>query len=1195
MLQSDVCAVCDTPLSNDAPRNLCPVCLLEGVLVGDANFLSLARSLPDHESDYPIMGRVGPGSTDNLPSTEVDPLTGDGTWEYNPRSSEPSTTQAWRHPTGPNGLPEVPGYEVLWLLGRGGMGVVYRALQLRANRPVALKMIRGGAHVQPDQLERFRVEGQSGARLRHPNVVQVYDVGESNGLPYLALELLEGGSLRDRLGSEVMTPERAAEVLRALASAVGAAHRAGIVHRDLKPSNVLFDADNTPKVADFGLAKLLEQDSSQTVSGQVLGSPSYMAPEQARGENRNVGFPADVHALGAILYEMLTGVPPYKGATGAETLRMVIEQEPVPPRRFRPKVPRDLEVLCLKCLEKDPARRYPTACELAEDLDRYLLGATILARPAPAWERAARWSRRRPALATLGVAAMAASAGLVAWGVEALETARRRDHQLAQLQMYVPAVLKQVVDLREGGSLPQAQNALSDLTRQVEGEPRAASLATLVADEKKRVDLAVNKASEAVERVRNHERLATFRALRDQALLIDGYAAMSPEMLFRDAPATQEPVPGSEAKPRSEATDTRELVPTTLRPDLTSDTRRVREAAQDALAVFGERSADRVEVPTRLPASLTASEREEVGANQYLLLMVLADAVARPIEGESAISQAAAALEVLERARAIRPPTAGFYHRRAAYLDRLGQTEAARRERIEEERLALRPADAFDLILRGQEMARAGDWNGAKAQFEAARALRDDLFWAHFLLAVSLLNSDPPRPESARVALTTCIGRQPSYPWLYLLRGFANSEQGWVLSAGSRLSSNGGALAEESKARFEDAEADFGEALKLGLDDRLRYVLLLNRGALRVQRKQFDEGAADFQQAISLDGTRYNAYASLAQALRLLGKHREAVLRLEEAIARAPGVAVLYRMRALARLDQSELSSSETEEVLNDLAESARLDASSSAAAAGDHARRGRLLLRLGRAKDALAAAEDALAASPGLAAAHLVKIASLLELGRYRESLASCDAALANGRPSAALHRLRGRVRVAQQDATGALEDFTRALGILPNDSVAVRCERGRAYLLTGAPDLALADFETAVRLEPKAPEGYAGRALARVRKGLLREGVGDAERALELSSSSPKFVYDAAAAYAEAAARAAAEAARRGRPASRDSLEFEARASTLLQNYLVSIPADRRLAIWNDVVARDARLGQVLHNPLVRRQLLALVGSRE
>jgi tetratricopeptide (TPR) repeat protein len=1025
-------------------------------------------------------------------------------------------------------------------------------------------------------------------------VVQVYDVGESNGLPYLAMELLEGGSLSDRLASEVMTPRHSAELLRILAHAVGAAHRAGIVHRDLKPSNVLFDADHTPKVADFSLAKLLELDSPQTVTGQVLGSPNYMAPEQARGECRNVGFPADVHALGAILYEMLTGLPPYKGSTTAETLRMVVDQQPVRPRRLRPKVPRDLEVLCLKCLEKDPGRRYATAEELAEDLDRYLTGATILARPAPAWERAARWSRRRPALATLAVAVVAASTGLMVWGVEAFETARRRDIELARLRVVGPARLNQASDFRKAGRLREAQNALSDLAKRVEREPRAADLANLVADEQERIGLAADKAAEAVDRERNRERLATFRALRDRALLLDGYAAMSPEMLFRGVPATEEPMAGSEANPKSAATGTRTQV-SALRPGLTSDTRSVRVTALDALAIFGERHSERLEVATQLPSSLTEAEKEEVRANQYLLLMVLADAVARPIEGESAGTQAAAALDVLESARSIRQQTAGFHHRRAACLDRLGRTEDARRERIEEERLAPRPADAFDLILRGQELARAGDWNGARAKFEAARALRDDLFWAHFLFAVSLLNSDPPRPESARVALTTCIGRQPSYSWLYLLRGFANSEQGWVLSAGSRLSANGGALAAESKARFDDAEADFGRALELGLDDRLRYVLLLNRGTLRVQRKQFAEGAADFQRAIALDGTRYNAYASLAQALRLQGKPQEAVLRVEEAIARAPRVPVLYRMRALARLDRPELSAIESEEVLNDLAESARLDASSGAAAAGDHARRGRLLLRLGRATDALSAADAALIIAPGLTDAHLVKIAALLELERYRDSLASCDAALANGRPSAALYRLRGRVRVGQRDIAGAVEDFTRALALQPGDSVAVRCERGRAYLMSGAADLALSDFETAVQLDPSKPEGYAGRALARVRKGSLREGVGDAEKTIELAGCVPKFVYAAAAAYAEAAAHATAAAARRGRLASRDSLEFEARASALLQRYLEHIPADRRFTVWNDVVTRDARLGQVLHNPLVRRRLLALVEPRK
>jgi tetratricopeptide (TPR) repeat protein len=1185
MLRINVCTECKTPMSSDLPGTLCPACLLEGVLASDANFLGIGPTRADHESDCPLLRRVELGFADDPPSTEADSSPCDETGEYDPHDpTEPLETDPWWPLAGRDALPEVQGYEVFWLLGRGGMGVVYQAVQLGANRPVALKVIRGGAHVQPDQLRRLRVEGQSAARLRHPNVVQVYDVGDSNGLPYLALELLEGGNLRDRLVSEVMTARRAAELLVVLARAVGAAHRAGIVHRDLKPSNVLFDADGTPKVADFGLAKLLEVDASQTVSGQVLGSPSYMAPEQARGENRKVGFPADVHALGAILYEMLTGFPPYKGSTPTETLRMVIEQDPVRPRRFRPNTPRDLEVICLKCLEKDPRRRYATAGELAEDLERYLSGATIQARPAPVWEQVVKWSRRRPALATFALAVLAVLASLGVWGVEALQTARRRELRLARLWEDAPIVLDRARRSREAGRLDEARKILDELAKRLERENRVADLRKLVNDEQ---DCVGRAADEAADRERNRDRLARFRSLRDRALLLDGYAAMSPEMLFRDAGTPVEPVPGGgEGNAVPDA-----MGKPTLRPGLASDTRLVRGIALEALEVFGERRGDRVEVAAKLPASLTAAEKEEVRANQYLLLMVLAEAVARPLEGESAGAQAATALEVLEGARAIRSPTAGFHHRRAACLDRLGKTDAGRREREEEARQAARPADAFDLILRGQERARAGDWNGAKAEFEAARALRDDLFWAHFLLAVSLLNCDPPRPELARVALTTCVWRQPSHPWLYLLRGFANGEQGWVLAAGSRLAANGGALAAESKARFEDAEADFRRALDLGLDDHLQYVLLLNRGAMRVKRKQISEGAADFERAITLDSTRYNAYASLAHALRLLDKPDEAIRQVEEAIGRAPRLAALYRMRALTRLDRPGQSAAEMEEVLSDLGESARLSASYPMIAAGDNARRARLLLSLGRAMDALAAADAALSDAPGMADAHLVKTAALLELRRYRDSLASCDAALAHGRPSAALYRLRGRGRLAQKDASGAVEDFTRALSLLPEGSLAVRCERGRAYLMAGAPDLALGDFEAAVRLSPSAPEGYAGRAQARVRKGQLREGVGDVERTLELAGASNKFDFDAALTYAEAAARAAAAAARRGRPASRDSLEFEARASTLLQTYLEHLPVERRNAVWNDVIVPDARLAQVLHNPLVRRRLSALV----
>ena len=274
----------------------------------------------------------------------------------------------------PHGLPAIPGYEILEKLGEGGMGVVYKARQLGLNRLVALKMIRGGSQARPDHFARFRIEAEAVARLRHPNILQIYDIGEVDGLPFVSLELLEGGSLADRLAGTPQPARQAAELLMTLARAVQVAHDAGIVHRDLKPSNVLFTADGIPKITDFGLAKRLDSDSRQTETGQIMGSPSYMAPEQARGHTRDVGPAADVYALGAILYEMLTGRPPFKGETPMETVRQVIDDEVVPPSRLVPKVARDLETICLKCLNKEPSRRYASASELAEDLDRYRKG-----------------------------------------------------------------------------------------------------------------------------------------------------------------------------------------------------------------------------------------------------------------------------------------------------------------------------------------------------------------------------------------------------------------------------------------------------------------------------------------------------------------------------------------------------------------------------------------------------------------------------------------------------------------------------------------------------------------------------------------------------------------------------------------------------------------------------------------------------
>lgn len=293
------------------------------------------------------------------------------------------------------GLPAIPGYEVLSEVGEGGMGVVYKARQLGLNRVVALKMIRGGAHAGSAERERFKAEAEAAARLHHPNVVQIYDVGEHAGQPFLSVEYVDGGNLAQQLAGGPLAARQAAELLAALAGAVQSAHGRGIIHRDLKPANVLLDKGGVAKVTDFGLAKRLDGGAGQTKTGAVLGTPSYMAPEQAEGRNREVGPATDVWALGAILYECLTGRPPFLGTSVLETLEQVKSQEPVPPRLLRPGVPRELETICLKCLQKQPGRRYDSAAALADDLGRYLGGEPIHARSYSVLERLARTLDRK--------------------------------------------------------------------------------------------------------------------------------------------------------------------------------------------------------------------------------------------------------------------------------------------------------------------------------------------------------------------------------------------------------------------------------------------------------------------------------------------------------------------------------------------------------------------------------------------------------------------------------------------------------------------------------------------------------------------------------------------------------------------------------------------------------------------------------
>lgn len=330
-------------------------------------------------------------------------------------------------------FPALPGYEVVEQLGRGGMGVVFKAWQCSLKRFVALKMLCDGSLVDAEQRARFRAEAESVAHLRHPNIVQIYEIDEHEGRPYLALEYAEGGSLARRLARGPLLWREAAGLIETIARAMHVAHQAGIIHRDLTPANILLAADGSPRISDFGLAKRLDGESAKTQTGAIFGTPSYMAPEQASGQGKRAGVTTDVYALGAILYELLAGRPPFRASTPLETLNQVLSEEPRTPRRFAARLPRDLETICLKCLCKVPQQRYASALELAEDLRRWQDGEPIHARSTPLWGRLAKWTRRRPAAALLIVSLFAALAlaGGVVWstveGERALEYGRQKE------------------------------------------------------------------------------------------------------------------------------------------------------------------------------------------------------------------------------------------------------------------------------------------------------------------------------------------------------------------------------------------------------------------------------------------------------------------------------------------------------------------------------------------------------------------------------------------------------------------------------------------------------------------------------------------------------------------------------------------------------------------------------------------------
>src|SRR5438128_5244623 len=384
-----ICRKCGAKIFSDAPRGLCTACVLETAL----------GILPN----APVAG-VG------------DFVYEDGLTRENVKSTA-GVKEAVRAATM---LGEFGDYELLEEIGRGAQGVVFRARQKSLNRTVALKVISLGQWASKAHLKRFRREAEAAASLDHPSIVPIYEVGERDGSCYFSMKFVEGGQLDEVVRRAPMSIRQAVELIAKVARTVHYAHEHGILHRDIKPGNILLDKNGEPHLTDFGLARLVESESTVTRTLEVLGTPSYMAPEQAVGNKAHLTSATDVYGLGAVLYQLLTGQPPFAGGTTYETIKLLLDTEPRQPRFLNPKIDRDLSTICLKCLEKDPARRYPSALALAEDLERWLKHEPIQARRTGIFARGRKWVRRNPtsALLAASLVALAATAGWIVWKSE---------------------------------------------------------------------------------------------------------------------------------------------------------------------------------------------------------------------------------------------------------------------------------------------------------------------------------------------------------------------------------------------------------------------------------------------------------------------------------------------------------------------------------------------------------------------------------------------------------------------------------------------------------------------------------------------------------------------------------------------------------------------------------------------------------
>ncbi len=947
----------------------------------------------------------------------------------------------------PAPVPCVAGYQILSVLGRGGMGVVYKARQEKLNRLVALKMVLAGAHASPQQLNRFFIEAEAVARLQHPNIVQIYEVGEYDGLPFFSLEYVDGGTLGQKIDGKPRPPREAAGTIELLARAMAVAHGRGIMHRDLKPANVLLGTDGQPKITDFGLAKRIEDDSSQTKSGTLMGTPSYMSPEQARGETRDIGPQSDLYSLGAMLYEMLTGRPPFVGPTVLDTLFQVRNQEPVPARRLQPKCPRDLDTICMKCLQKEPHQRYPSCEALASDLHRFLAHEPIRARPVGLLERTWRWCRRNPRVAGLSMAASVLLLAVIA-SVAVMLVRQARDREtLAETRKIANDRMQQATQRVAAGNYQQAQDFLqwSDpLLGNVDLADVRSSLETL----KARVDV-----------------YAQFRKRLDSARFACRFGSR------------QEKEEG-------------------------------KRYCHDLLALYREIQDHTGRGWAGLPP-LTTDQQQFFKEDVFEALLTSAQVEQDLAVGKDAAAQkqaASQALGWLNQADQVLPGTRALLVHRAPCLTRLGDTQAAEAGMNKAKTIPVASAvdhfwHGFSHHHRGEEASRKKDVKTANEsyrkeieEYAAFLQQRPDHFWGYFNWANAHAQLHQ-RPDAydALIGYTACIRLQPDFPWPYNNRGTVHLRLGQPKLAlpdfDAALKRNhdyteayaNRGLAYLALKKPDRAVADFNTALARDQSYTEAYA---KRGLAYLALQKFDQAIGDFTIALERDPEDLLVRAKRAEALVAQEKYPEARTDFTKILDKAPRALEIWRARAI--LNWQNLK--DFDAALGDFEECTRLAPKDPE----PHRCIGVILLGRRQYAQALDALDEAITLRPGYPEAVWARAQIFFLQGQYARALQELDplvAQLPKGPPEtlnmrAGIYRAMGKLKEAAAD-------YERMITANPQSRETYVC-LARIYEQQGQPAKAAACFERLLAATK-------GSAWALVRRGEYRRDHGQFDSARE------------------------------------------------------------------------------------------------